>query len=83
MTLDLFLFKLIIIPVMIGSVTLAGRRLGSVVNGLLVGLPLTRGPISLILARQFGLEFAASAAFGNLAGQALMCVFCLVNSLAA
>ena len=83
MTLDLFLFKLIIFPVLIGSVTFAGRRLGPVVNALLVGLPLTRGPISLILARQFGLEFAASAAFGNLAGQALMCVFCLVNSLAA
>ena len=68
MTLNLFLFKLIITPVLIGSVTLAGRRLGPVVNGLLVGLPLTTGPISLILARQFGLEFAASAAVGNLAG---------------
>ena len=83
MTLDLFLFKLILIPVLIGSMILAGRRLGPVINGLLVGLPLTTGPISLILARQFGLEFAARAAVGNLAGQVSMCVFCLVYCLAA
>ena len=83
MTVDLFLFKLIITPLLIGAVTLAGRRLGPVVNGLLVGLPLTTGPISLILARQFGLEFASQAAVGNLAGQVSMCVFCLVYSLVA
>jgi len=83
MTFDLFLFKLIITPVLIGSVTLAGRRLGPVVNGLLVGLPLTTGPISLILAHQFGLDFAAQAAVGNLAGQVSMCVFCLVYGLVA
>ena len=51
-----------ITPVLIGSVTLTGRWLGPVVNGLLVMLPPTTGPISLILARQFGLKFAARVA---------------------
>jgi hypothetical protein len=76
-------FKLFITPFFIGSVTLVGRRWGPAVNGLLVGLPLTTGPISFILAHSFGLEFAARAAVGNLAGQISMCTFCLVYSLTA
>jgi hypothetical protein len=75
--------KLFLTPFFIGSVTLAGRRWGPVVNGLLIGLPLTTGPISFILAHEYGLAFAARAAVGNLAGQVSMCVFCLVYSLVA
>lgn len=80
---NILLFKLIATPFFIGSATLAGRRWGSVVNGLIVGLPLTTGPISFILANQYGLEFATKAASGNLAGQVSMCVFCLTYSLVA
>lgn len=76
-------FKLLITPFFIGSVTLAGRRWGPAVNGLLLGLPLTTGPISFILAHSFGLEFAAKVAAGNLAGQISMCIFCLTYSLSA
>ena len=76
-------FRVLITPFFIGTVTLAGRRWGPAVNGLLVGLPLTTGPISFILAHMFGVEFAARSAAGNLAGQISMCVFCLVYSLAA
>jgi len=81
--LTILAFKLFITPFFIGTVTLAGRRWGPAVNGLLVGLPLTTGPISFILAHIFGLEFAAKAAAGNLAGQISMCVFCLMYSFAA
>ncbi len=80
---QIFLFKLLITPVFIGSATLAGRKWGPAVNGLLVGLPLTTGPISFILAHEYGLAFASQAAAGNLAGQISMCVFCLIYSLAA
>ena len=79
----LLLLKLLITPLLIGSVTLAGRRWGPAVNGLLVGLPLTSGPISFFLAHQYGLAFAAQAAVGNLAGQVSMCIFCLAYSLFA
>lgn len=79
----LTLFKLLITPFFIGSATLAGRRWGPVVNGLVVGLPLTTGPISFILANEYGLRFATKAAAGNLAGQVSMCMFCLTYSLAA
>lgn len=80
---NIVLFKLIATPFFIGSATLAGRRWGSVVNGLIVGLPLTTGPISFILAHQYGLEFATKAASGNLAGQVSMCIFCLTYSIVA
>lgn len=80
---SIILFKLLATPFLIGSATLAGRRWGPIVNGLIVGLPLTSGPISFILAHQYGLEFAAKAAAGNLAGQVSMCVFCLTYSLLA
>lgn len=73
----LFAFKLLITPLLIGAVTLAGRRWGSVVSGLLIGLPLTSGPISFILALEYGLAFASQSAVGNLAGQISNCIFCL------
>lgn len=77
------LFKLLITPFFIGTATLAGRRWGPIVNGLVVGLPLTTGPISFILANEYGLSFASKAAAGNLAGQVSMCMFCLTYSLAS
>jgi hypothetical protein len=75
--------KLLIAPFFIAIVTLAGRRWGPAISGTLTGLPLTSGPVSLILALQYGPDFAARAAIGNLAGQASMCSFCLAYSLAA
>jgi hypothetical protein len=76
-------FKLIVSPFFIGMVTLAGRRWGPNVSGLLMGLPLTSAPISVFLAIQYGAGFAARSASGNLAGQASVCLFCLAYSLSA
>lgn len=71
-------FKLLLTPLFICVVTLAGRRWGPRASGLLIGLPLTSGPISVFLALQYGRDFAARSATGNLAGQVSVCVFCLV-----
>jgi hypothetical protein len=79
----ILLLKLLLTPLLIAVVTVAGRRWGAVVSGLLVGLPLTSGPVSLFLALQYGTEFASRAAVGNLAGQASVCAFCLAFSLMA
>jgi hypothetical protein len=76
-------FKLIVSPFFIGMVTLAGRKWGPNVSGLLMGLPLTSAPISVFLAIQYGAAFAARSASGNLAGQASVCIFCLAYSLSA
>ena len=76
-------FKLIMTPFFIGAVTLAGRKWGPTSSGLLMGLPLTSGPISVFLALQYGALFAARSASGNLAGQTSVCIFCLAYSLSA
>lgn len=75
--------KLLMAPVFIALVTLAGRRWGPEVSGMLTGLPLTSGPISLILALQHGVTFGAQSAAGNLVGQASGCLFCLAYAAAA
>jgi hypothetical protein len=79
----ILVFKLIVTPFFIGAVTLAGRRWGPTVSGMLMGLPLTSGPISVFLALQYGAGFAIRSATGNLAGQVSVCIFCLVYSLSA
>jgi len=79
----LLLLKLILTPIFIGGVSLAGRRWGPSVSGLLMGLPLTSGPISLFLALQYGPAFAARSAVGNLAGQGSNCCFFLAYGLAS
>lgn len=73
--------KLFLTPFFIGVVTLAGRRWGPVISGLLMGVPLTSGPVSLILALQYGTHFAARAAVGTLLGQVSVCFFCLAYTL--
>jgi hypothetical protein len=74
----ILLFKLIATPIFIGGVTLAGRRWGPAVSGLLMGLPLTSGPVSVFLAVQYGTAFAARAVNGSLVGLVSVCLFCLV-----
>jgi hypothetical protein len=73
--------KLFMTPCLIATASLAGRRWGPGVSGWLIGLPLTSGPVSLILASQYGRPFAAQAAVGTLAGQGSVCIFCLTYSL--
>ena len=46
----MLLLKLLLTPLFILIVTLIGRRWGTLVSGLLVGLPLTSAPVALFLA---------------------------------
>lgn len=79
----ILLLKLVLTPLLIAAATLAGRRWGPGVSGWLVGLPLTSGPVSLILALQNGTPFAAAAAVGVMGGVTSLCVFCLIYCLCA
>ncbi len=74
----LLVLKLVLTPLLIGMVSLAGRKWGPGVSGWLTGLPLTSGPIALYLALERGSGFAAGAAGGTLAGLISAAVFCLV-----
>jgi hypothetical protein len=77
----LLILKLILTPVLIALVTWVGRRWGPSMGGWLMGFPLTSGPVSALLALQYGHAFAARAAIGTMGGQASDCIFCLVYCL--
>jgi hypothetical protein len=78
---SLLLLKITLAPLLIAFVTLVGRRWGPGIGGWLMGFPLTSGPVSILLYLEYGRNFAAHAAVGNLGGQASVCVFCLAYSL--
>ena len=67
---DLLWIKLILTPLAITAIALAGRRWGPAVGGWIAGLPLTSGPVSLYLALEQGKTFAATAAVNSLASGA-------------
>src|SRR5260370_24323229 len=73
----MLLLKLILTPLLLGGVTLAGRKFGPTVSGWLVGLPLTSGPVSLFLALEQGTVFAAHAAQGTLMGVISLSAVCV------
>lgn len=75
---NLLAFKLIITPLLLLAASLAVRRWGETIGGLIVGLPLTSGPVSVFLALQYGSEFAVRATSGSLAATAAQAAFCLV-----
>ena len=60
--------KILVTPTLMWAVSAAARRWGSLVGGLLSGLPLTSAPISIYLAVEQGERFAADAAVGSVEG---------------
>ncbi len=65
---DLLLLKLSLTPLLMAAVSVASRRWGGAVGGLLAGLPLTSGPVSIYLTIEQGRAFAAGAALGAIGG---------------
>ncbi len=76
----MLVIKLLLTPVLIGMVSLAGRRWGPAISGWFVGLPLTSGPVMLFLALDQGTTFTARAAEGTLLGLISVASFCLIYS---
>ena len=69
--------KLVLAPAVMVGATLAGRRWGNAVTGWLIGLPLTSGPLVLVLALEHGRAFAARTATGSLSGAVAEAAFCV------
>jgi hypothetical protein len=78
---DVLLFKIILAPVLIALVSLAGRKWGPSIAGWLLGLPLNSGPILLFLLLEQGPRFAADAARGSLLGILAWAAFCVAYAL--
>ncbi|WP_340616394.1 hypothetical protein [Xenorhabdus entomophaga] len=64
----LFAIKLIVTPLLMLLVTLSARRWGSFVGGILSGMPLTSGSISIYMAVEQGAYFAQRSALSSLTG---------------
>lgn len=65
---DIFVLKLILAPLIIGSASMAGRKWGPAVSGWIVGMPLTSGPVIFFVALSHDAAFAANAVLGVISG---------------
>jgi hypothetical protein len=75
---SLLLVKLTLAPLLVVGSSLAGRRWGHQLAGLLVALPLVAGPILLITELEHGEHFAARAAAASLLGLVALVSFVVV-----
>ncbi len=75
---SLLLVKLSLAPLLVVGSSLAGRRWGPALSGLLVALPLVAGPILLITDLERGPRFAAHAASASLLGLVALASFVVV-----
>lgn len=77
----MLLFKILIAPVLIGLVSLAGKKWGPAISGWLLGLPLNSAPILVFIVLQEGPQFASAAAVGSLLGIIAWAAFGLIYAL--
>lgn len=75
--------KILLAPLCVVAVSLAGRRWGVAVAGVLGGLPVVAGPILLVETLLHGRDFGADAAAGTLLGLAALTAFVVVYCRAA
>jgi len=78
----LLALKLVLTPLLIGGASLAARRWGPAIGGLIVALPLTSGPVAFFLALDYGAAFAAEAVVGSLGGLVAIVAFSLAYAAA-
>ena len=83
MPIALVTLKITLVPLLIGAITLAGRRWGPSVAGWLSGLPVVAGPIMYFMAIENGAGFASQALVGMLLGVFAMLGFLLAYAWAA
>lgn len=74
----LLVAKILLAPLCVVAVSLAGRRWGVAVAGVLGGLPVVAGPILLVVTLLHGRSFGADAAAGTLLGLAALTAFVVV-----
>jgi len=71
----LLAIKLTLAPSFVVGASLAARRFGPRIGGLIAGLPVVAGPILLVYALAHGPSFAAGAAAGTLLGLVSLIAF--------
>jgi hypothetical protein len=71
------ILELVVAPALVGAATLAARRWGQRVGGLVSAFPAIVGPVLLVAALEHGATFAARAANGTLLGLVTLAGFAL------
>lgn len=79
----LLLFKIAVPPVLVALMSLAARRWGATIGGLIMGLPWMTGPVVFFLALDRGAEFGYRAAIGTELAVWSMCAFILAFGFAS
>jgi hypothetical protein len=77
------LIEVVLAPALVAVATLAARRWGNGVGGLVSAFPAIVGPVLLIAALQHGSAFAARAANGTLLGLVALATFAVAYGAAA
>jgi hypothetical protein len=72
----LFVLKVVLAPLLVVGATLAGRRWGATVAGMVTALPIVAGPILAVIALEHGRTFGAAAARSALLGMVALCAYC-------
>lgn len=76
----MLILKLLIVPFFLAGISVAARRWGPQVGGLLAGFPVVTGPILYFLLLEQGAPFAATAAQGSLLAVIACVAFGIVYS---
>lgn len=79
-TLFLLILQITLTPLLVGSVTIIEHRYNSTVSGLLVGLPLTTGPVMFFLTVEYGSYFTLESLTGVILSVTSTGAFCMVYS---
>lgn len=76
----MLLLKLLIVPFFLAAISVAARRWGPQIGGLLAGFPVVTGPILYFISQEQGALFAAEAARGSLLAVIACVVFGITYS---
>jgi hypothetical protein len=76
-TLSLFFLKVAVPPILVALMSLAARRWGATVGGLIMGLPWMTGPVLFFLTLDKGVAFAVEACVGIELGAVCIAAFVL------
>ena len=79
----LLLFKLLLVPVIILLISLAGRMWGPRLSGVLGGFPVIAGPIIIFLTLDHGIEFGVTSAKAALTGVISIGLFSFIYAIAS
>jgi uncharacterized membrane protein (GlpM family) len=74
----MLILKLMLVPSVVVLVSIASRHWGSFIAGILSGMPIIAAPITLLLAMEYGPEFAISASQTTILGVVAVSAFCFV-----